>query len=155
MHGTEAVSPWVARWAHLVPSAALTGSPAQARVLDVACGAGRHLLYFLKKNRHVAGIDIAHSAIEIIANQLSKEEQTRCELIHADIENAPWPMLSEGAEGAFNSFPANSPRIIVPNVGIKLSVAYPPPFARKGFSRGNRFKNHLSKAQARLVFLFQ
>ncbi len=87
MHGTESVSSWVARWSHLVPHDAANG-----RVLDVACGAGRHALYFLKQNRHVAGIDIAQSALEIIANQLSDKEQARWQPIHADIENGAWPL---------------------------------------------------------------
>ena len=87
MHGTENVSPWVARWAHLVPR-----DVAEGRVLDVACGAGRHLLYFLKQNRSVAGIDIAQSALEIIASQLSEEERARCLFVQADIENGSWPL---------------------------------------------------------------
>lgn len=87
MHGTEAVSVWVARWSHLVPRDVAGG-----RVLDVACGAGRHLLYFLRQNRSVAGIDINKLAIESIANQLSNEELVRCQLIDADIENGAWPL---------------------------------------------------------------
>src|ERR1700719_3168403 len=51
--------------------------------------------------------------------------------------------------------PAIKPRIIVPRVGIKLSVAYPPSLKAKGFSRGNKFKNQVSNAHARLLFLFQ
>jgi SAM-dependent methyltransferase len=87
MHGSEHVSTWVARWSHLVPL-----DVADGRVLDVACGAGRHLLHFLKQNRHVAGIDVAQLAIESIANQLTAEEATRCQLIQADIENGTWPL---------------------------------------------------------------
>jgi SAM-dependent methyltransferase len=87
MHGSEAVCPWVARWSHLVPR-----DVADGRVLDIACGAGRHLLHFLKQNRPVAGVDIARSAIEIIVSQLSEEEHSRCQLIEADIENGAWPL---------------------------------------------------------------
>ena len=87
MHGTEAVSPWVARWSHLVPRDVASG-----RVLDVACGAGRHLLYFLKENRQVTGIDIASIAINFIASQLNEQERTRCQLVEADIENGAWPL---------------------------------------------------------------
>ena len=84
MHGTETISPWVARWSHLVKPG---GS-----VLDVACGAGRHTLHFLKQKCHVAGIDIAQIALDLIAAQLSLVEQKRCRLIQADIENGPWPL---------------------------------------------------------------
>jgi SAM-dependent methyltransferase len=94
MHGSEAVSPWVARWSHLVPHDVAGG-----RVLDVACGAGRHLLHFLKQNRPVAGIDIAQSAIKLIVTQLSKEEQARCQLIEADIENGAWPLPGASKAG--------------------------------------------------------
>jgi SAM-dependent methyltransferase len=91
MHGTENISPWVARWSHLIST--------DSRVLDVACGAGRHLLHFLKQKHQLAGIDIACSALEIIANQLSDEERTRCQLIEADIENGAWPLPGERFAG--------------------------------------------------------
>lgn len=84
MHGTENVSSWVARWSHLVAE--------RSRVLDVACGAGRHTLHFLKRNCHIAGIDIAQTALDLIANQITPEQAQRCELICADIENKPWPL---------------------------------------------------------------
>ena len=87
MHGTESVSSWVARWSHLVPPG--------SRVLDVACGAGRHTLHFLKQKCHLAGIDIAQSAIDSVANQLNDEDRGCCRLICADIENGPWPLPGE------------------------------------------------------------
>ena len=90
MHGTENISPWVERWSHLVPRDAANG-----RVLDVACGAGRHLMHFLRQNRPVAGIDIAQSAIDIIVKQLSNEERERCLLVQADIENGAWPLRDQ------------------------------------------------------------
>jgi SAM-dependent methyltransferase len=87
MHGTENVSPWVARWSHLVQPG--------SRVLDVACGAGRHTLHFLRQKCHVAGIDIALNAIDSVANQLNDEDRGYCRLIQADIENGPWPLPGE------------------------------------------------------------
>src|SRR3982751_822169 len=51
--------------------------------------------------------------------------------------------------------PAIRPRIIVPSVGMKLRVAYPPALQTNGLARGERLRNHVSKAQARLLFLFQ
>ncbi len=83
MHGSEGVSPWVARWSHLIADG--------ASVLDVASGAGRHTQHFLRKNCHVAAVDIAQSALDLIASGLSSDEQRRCRLIQADIENGPWP----------------------------------------------------------------
>ncbi len=84
MHGTELVSPWVARWSHLVR--------AQGSVLDVACGAGRHTFHFLEQKCHLAPVDIDSVAIEYIANRLTQEQRSRTELLCADLENAPWPL---------------------------------------------------------------
>ncbi len=75
MHGTEAPSPWVQRWSHLVPP----GRP----VLDVACGRGRHMRWFSGRNHPVAGVDIRQDAIDSVA--------FLGEAVCADIENGPWP----------------------------------------------------------------
>jgi SAM-dependent methyltransferase len=80
MHGSEAVSPWVARWARLVPVG--------CRVLDVACGLGRHAVYFSQLNHPVALIDVAQEAIESTASRLPPDAQ----LVVADIESDPWPL---------------------------------------------------------------
>jgi SAM-dependent methyltransferase len=81
MHGSQTPSPWVTRWAHLVP--------AGGTVLDVASGLGRHALYFSQLNHPVTLIDKAQAAIKNIANKLP--HSARC--ISADIENTPWPLL--------------------------------------------------------------
>ncbi len=44
---------------------------------------------------------------------------------------------------------------MVPSVGMKLSVRYPPELNTKRLVRGKRFKNHTSNAWPRLLFLFQ
>ena len=75
MHGTEAVSTWVARWAHLVP--------AGAAVLDVACGRGRHTRFFAARGCDVTAVDRDAAALASIGGT--------GELVHADIENGPWP----------------------------------------------------------------
>lgn len=85
MQGDEAVSAWVARWAHLVKPG---GS-----VLDVACGKGRHSLYFLQRNFHVASIDAEQSAIDSIVSRLTPDEHSRSQTWTADIENGPWPLV--------------------------------------------------------------
>jgi SAM-dependent methyltransferase len=76
MHGTEAVSAWVARWAHLVPPG--------ATVLDVACGHGRHSRFFAKRGCKVTAVDRDAQAIESLRGIAD-------EAIEADIENGPWP----------------------------------------------------------------
>jgi len=75
MHGTEEASPWVRRWSHLVPS----GRP----VLDVACGAGRHLRWFAQRGHPVTGVDRDPAAVAA-ARGLGQ-------VVQADIENGPWP----------------------------------------------------------------
>lgn len=75
MHGTEEASPWVRRWSHLVPA----GRP----VLDVACGAGRHLRWFASRGHPVTGVDRDPAALAA-ARSLGQ-------VVQADIENGPWP----------------------------------------------------------------
>lgn len=75
MHGGLAPSPWVQRWAHLVP--------AGATVLDVACGSGRHVRFFAARGCRVTGVDRDAQALAPLAGL--------AETIVADIENGPWP----------------------------------------------------------------
>ncbi|WP_048439402.1 bifunctional 2-polyprenyl-6-hydroxyphenol methylase/3-demethylubiquinol 3-O-methyltransferase UbiG [Caenimonas sp. SL110] len=75
MHGTEAPSTWVQRWSHLVAPG--------ARVLDVACGAGRHMRWFASRGHPVTGVDRSAEAIEHLASI--------GEVLQADIESGPWP----------------------------------------------------------------
>ena len=94
LHGSEAVSPWVARWAHLVPAV-----PTPGTVLDVACGLGRHTHYFLLHKNPVTAVDIAQAATENIANSLPADLQPYAQLVVADIENGPWPFAGRQFAG--------------------------------------------------------
>jgi SAM-dependent methyltransferase len=75
-HASLAPSPWVQRWSTLVP--------AGGRVLDVACGSGRHLRWFAGRGCRVTGIDRDAAALAPLA--------TLGETLVADIENGPWPL---------------------------------------------------------------
>jgi SAM-dependent methyltransferase len=75
-HQSETPSPWVQRWAHLVPA----GAP----VLDLACGSGRHMRFFAGRGHPVCGVDRSAEAIAAVAPW--------GEAIEADIENGPWPL---------------------------------------------------------------
>ena len=73
---TLAPSPWVQRWSHLVPHG--------AGVLDVACGAGRHVRWFAERGCRVTGIDRDAAIVEPLRDL--------AELLVADTENKPWPL---------------------------------------------------------------
>ena len=68
-------SPWVRRWSHLVPRG--------ARVLDVACGSGRHVRWFAERGCAVTGVDRDAAALE----PLQRIARTRV----ADLEHGAWP----------------------------------------------------------------
>lgn len=73
----EAPSPWIRRWSHLVPP----GAP----VLDVACGAGRHMRWFAGRGHPVTGIDRAREAVDAAG--------AFGEALQADLEDgSPWPL---------------------------------------------------------------
>lgn len=78
-HAGLAPSPWIVRWSHLVP--------AGGSVLDVACGAGRHLRWFHGRGHRVCGVDRSPEAIDAIAG-LGRA-------VLADIEGGPWPFAGE------------------------------------------------------------
>jgi SAM-dependent methyltransferase len=72
MHSIETPSPWVLRWSPLVE---------RGPVLDVACGAGRHAVFFAERGFEVFAVD--------------RDDQVLPGSIHfvkADLEDgSPWP----------------------------------------------------------------
>jgi len=76
-HATGTPSDWVVRW---TPLAAPQGT-----VLDVACGAGRHMAWFAEQGFRVTGID-RNPAAATAANAFGQ-------VVVVDIENAAWPLL--------------------------------------------------------------
>lgn len=77
-------SVWVQRWAPLVPA----GGP----VLDVACGGGRHALFFAGRGHPVDAVDRDAEAIAALAAQSGK---FGINALCADIENGPWPYAGQ------------------------------------------------------------
>lgn len=75
MHGSNAPSDWIVRWSHLLA--------AEATVLDVACGSGRHMQWFGGRGHAVTGVDRSPEAIEA-AGAFGRT-------VTADIESGPWP----------------------------------------------------------------
>jgi SAM-dependent methyltransferase len=79
MHGTENPSAWLQRWAHLIAP--------QSRVLDVACGAGRHMRFLSALEHTAVGVDRNPEAVALA--------QMHGEVTCADIENGPWPFAGQ------------------------------------------------------------
>ena len=80
MHGVHGLamkpSDWVQRWAHLLP--------AQARVLDLACGQGRHFRWLAGLGHRVTGVDRDALALQGLT--------PLGEVLCADLESGPWPL---------------------------------------------------------------
>ncbi|MBM3389427.1 MAG: class I SAM-dependent methyltransferase [Betaproteobacteria bacterium] len=79
MHGTGEPSDWVQRFSHLVAPG--------ARVLDVACGAGRHSRWFAERGASVTALDRDAQALQGL--------QGLARVVCADIEHGTWPLGGE------------------------------------------------------------
>ena len=77
MHGTPEPSSWLLRWQQFVP--------AGARVLDVACGGGRHVRWLAARGCQVTGIDRDAQVLAPL--------RPLAETIVADLEDGPWPCV--------------------------------------------------------------
>jgi SAM-dependent methyltransferase len=77
-HFGLAPSPWIVRFAHLVP--------AGATVLDLACGYGRHARYFASRGAHVLAVDSDAAALATLAGVPG------IDIRRADVEGEPWPL---------------------------------------------------------------
>ncbi|MBI5257278.1 MAG: class I SAM-dependent methyltransferase [Burkholderiales bacterium] len=83
MHTRLAPSPWIQRWAHLLP--------ARARVLDLACGSGRHVLWLAERGHALTAVDRDAEALTPL--------RAHAECIVADLEAAPWPLGERQFDG--------------------------------------------------------
>jgi SAM-dependent methyltransferase len=72
-------SEWIVRWAHL----AAGGS----RMLDVACGHGRHMRWFAERGHAVTGVDRDAEA--------ARTAGAFGPVLAADIEAGPWPFAGQ------------------------------------------------------------
>src|SRR3989475_10739475 len=88
-HEIDLPSPWVRRWAALIRRG--------GRVLDHACGHGRHLRYLSSLGFAVVGVDRDEAALVAFRGIGGVE-------IHvADIEAGPWPFAPGGFDGGGGS----------------------------------------------------
>lgn len=77
-HAQRGASPWVRRWSHLVA--------ADATVLDLACGRGRHVRWFVRRGARVTGVDRDAAALTPLRHLAGVE------IVVADLEAGPWPL---------------------------------------------------------------
>jgi SAM-dependent methyltransferase len=84
MQSPEA-SRWVARFADLVP--------AGGRVLDVACGGGRHARFFLQRGHPVTVVDRDVSGVADLG------EDPNVEILEFDLEADSWPFAGRAFDG--------------------------------------------------------
>ncbi len=80
-HAARDPSPWIVRFAPLVPGG--------ARVLDVACGEGRHARLFAARGCHVLGVDRDAAALAMLAAVAGIETRA------LDLEAGGWPLAGE------------------------------------------------------------
>lgn len=67
--------------------------PGQGRVLDVACGTGRHSVYLSRRGHRVKAVDRDPECIAALA------AFPEVEAVRADIEAGPWPFPGETFAG--------------------------------------------------------
>jgi SAM-dependent methyltransferase len=85
-HGLLAPSTWVRRFAGQVPK--------RGRVLDLACGGGRHTRFFLARGHGVVALDRDVSGLSDL------EAEPDLEIVEADLENgSAFPLAGQRFEG--------------------------------------------------------
>ena len=78
-HGQANPSNWVRRWSQLIAPA--------TRVLDLACGHGRHMKWLQQQGFHCLGVDRDPLALQTAA--------AFGEVMSADLENQAWPLSGQ------------------------------------------------------------
>jgi len=84
-HELSAPSAWVARWADRIP--------AGGRVLDVACGSGRHARFLAARGHPVEAVDRDPACVAPLAGLPGIRTRS------ADLEGGPWPYEGERFAG--------------------------------------------------------
>jgi SAM-dependent methyltransferase len=86
-HGGQDPSPWVQRWTHLLPPG--------TRVLDLACGAGRHSHWLAAHGMAVWSVDRDEAALARVRDHWPNGAPHAPHTLCMDLENGPWPLGGE------------------------------------------------------------
>lgn len=78
-------SPWLRRWAHLIP--------AGGRVLDIACGSGRNAVYLASLGHAVTAVD------RDLALSAAVRDTPGIAWLEHDLEGRPWPYADHDWQG--------------------------------------------------------
>ncbi len=74
-----------------------------AKILDMACGAGRHAIILARKNFDVTAVDLSENLLKV-AKQNAKNENLRIRFIHSDIRNFNTDIKFDLVLNLFTSF---------------------------------------------------
>lgn len=102
--------PWADRTGAEVDRAlGMLGTPGSGRVLDLACGTGRHALELARRGFSVVGVDIAKDLLEIAENDAASES-LEASFLEADLRQLDFEdefdfvlSLNDGAVGYFET----------------------------------------------------
>ena len=83
LHAATQASAWVMRWSHLIPH--------NGKVLDVACGHGRHMQWLKQQGFDCLGVDRDAQALE--------SAKAFGDVMQADVENQAWPLAGRTFQG--------------------------------------------------------
>jgi SAM-dependent methyltransferase len=74
-----------------------------ARILDVACGHGRHSLGLARRGYRVIGVDSSETSLAL-ARERAGEAGVEVEYVHGDMRALPWESEFDGAINVFTAF---------------------------------------------------
>jgi SAM-dependent methyltransferase len=83
----------------------MVGLKKEATILDLACGAGRHLLALHRQGYpNLFGLDLSEELLEVAGEELDKAGAPHIDLVHADMRHIPYTDTFDAVLSLFTSF---------------------------------------------------